>query len=97
MSEENARKVICKYDAIKDDIIDYIVWEPTDTILGFDIMEVEEQQQYRGTKRHKNGNSKTNTGQNHTRWLHWVQDNKTTMTEKGIKQQSNSIHVQMGL
>jgi hypothetical protein len=63
MSEENARKVILKYDKIKEDMIDYTLWEPVDTILGLEILETEEKQQYRGTKRQKNSNTKANTSQ----------------------------------
>jgi hypothetical protein len=63
MSEENAREVILKYDKIKEDMIDYIIWEPVDTILGLEILEIEEKQQYRGTKHQKNGNTKANTSQ----------------------------------
>jgi hypothetical protein len=55
MSEANAMKGITDYKRIKADMENYIPWEPADIILGFEVIEVDENQQNRGKKRHKNG------------------------------------------
>jgi hypothetical protein len=55
MSEANTMKGISDYKKITADMVDCIPWEPADIILGFEIIEVDENQENRGKKRHKNG------------------------------------------
>jgi flagellar hook-basal body complex protein FliE len=55
MSEANAMRAIKNYKEIKEKMVAYIPWEPTDIILGYEIIEVDDSPPNRGKKRQKNG------------------------------------------